>query len=174
MSTRESPAQETGLADRVVPRGTRAALYPVPGVQSRVYRELSGQLASVVEFADFCAFLTSRVDHRAEHLVTLAEALYEQTVAEMRRDGHTTDDAVKPGLGEAGAVTREEALLGQIETLTEALRSARAIGAAVGLRMARHDLTYEAAFAHLVEESSRSNIKIRVIAESTVHPGGPS
>ena len=81
----ESAAYETGLVD-APPTSTR--LYSVPETKPTVHQELATQLDSAVEFADFCAFLTQdRVADRAEQLASLAQALYEETVEELRRSG---------------------------------------------------------------------------------------
>ena len=77
------PAYEAGLVDSA-PRSTR--LYSVQETQPTVHQELAAQLDSVVEFADFCAFLTdNRSGDRAEQLASLAQALYEETVEDLRR-----------------------------------------------------------------------------------------
>ena len=82
----ESARHKTGLADRVRPQGMGASSYSAQGVESRVHLELSGQFASAIAFADFCTFLTSNtVSDQAEQLASLAEALYEETTAELRR-----------------------------------------------------------------------------------------
>jgi hypothetical protein len=79
-------AHESGLADRVLQNGNKVALQSVPGVEARVHQELSDLFASAVAFADFCRFLTSGgVSDQAEQLASLAEALHEDTAAELRR-----------------------------------------------------------------------------------------
>ena len=61
----------------------------VHGGESRVQQELSGQFESALAFADFCTFLTSnRVSQQAGQLAGLAQALYEETTAELRRSRH--------------------------------------------------------------------------------------
>ena len=57
---------------------------------------------------------------------------------------------------------------GQIDTLQLALESRTLIGTAVGLVMVEKGLTAEGAFAHLVQLSSHSNVKIRDIAATMV------
>jgi hypothetical protein len=53
-----------------------------------VQQELSEQFEFTLAFADFCTFLTSnRVRQRAGQLTGLAQALYEETTAELRRSG---------------------------------------------------------------------------------------
>ena len=80
----DSAARECDLDDGVPPRGS--PLYSVRGGESRVHQELSVQLDSTLAFADFCMFLTSnRVSQQAGQLVSLAQALYEEAVAEQRR-----------------------------------------------------------------------------------------
>jgi hypothetical protein len=82
----ESAHQQSGLPDHVLSRGDW--LRSVHGGESRVQRELSGQFESALAFADFCTFLTShRVSQRAGQLAGLAQALYEETIAELRRSG---------------------------------------------------------------------------------------
>lgn len=62
-------------------------------------------------------------------------------------------------LGEASA---------EIEQLTAALQSRTVIGYAVGIVMVRQSSTAEAAFSHLVELSSHTNVKLREIASQVV------
>jgi hypothetical protein len=79
-------AHESGLADHVLPEENSSALYAVHDVESRVREELSALFASAVAFADFCTFLTSsKVSDQAAQLASLAEALYEETTAELER-----------------------------------------------------------------------------------------
>jgi AmiR/NasT family two-component response regulator len=59
----------------------------------------------------------------------------------------------------------------QIANLETALRSARTIGAAIGILMERMRLTDAAAFEVLNSESQRSNRKLRDVAESLVLTG---
>jgi AmiR/NasT family two-component response regulator len=56
----------------------------------------------------------------------------------------------------------------EIASLKEALTTRTTIGEAVGLLMHEKTLTADAAFAHLVEVSSRTNVKIREIAAQMV------
>ena len=56
----------------------------------------------------------------------------------------------------------------EIATLKEALASRTVIGQATGMLMVQLGLSAEQAFAHLVERSSRTNVKVRVIATSMV------
>jgi len=56
----------------------------------------------------------------------------------------------------------------EITDLNEALRNRTTIGEAIGLLMHEKTLSAEAAFAHLVEVSSHTNIKIREIAARMV------
>jgi hypothetical protein len=82
----ESAPHEPGRADRVHPKGNGNLLASVPGEESRVHLELAGQFGSVFEFADFCRFLTSdRVGDQAGQLASFAQALYEETTADLRR-----------------------------------------------------------------------------------------
>ena len=83
----QSARFESGLVDRVLPGGDDNPLHSVHGVESRVHLELSSLFGSAVAFADFCTFLTSgRVSPQAAQLAGLAEALHEQTIAELRRN----------------------------------------------------------------------------------------
>jgi len=63
-----------------------------------------------------------------------------------------------------GPATALEDARAEITTLNEALRTRTTIGEAIGLLMHEKTLTAEAAFAHLVEVSSHTNIKVREIA----------
>lgn len=59
----------------------------------------------------------------------------------------------------------------QIQNLQVALNSNRAIGAAIGVLMTRHMLTYEQAFALLVSTSQRANRKLSALADEVVLTG---
>jgi PAS domain S-box-containing protein len=67
------------------------------------------------------------------------------------------------------------ALLGEAEEKAEhmqkALSSNRTIGTAIGVLMALHHVTSDQAFDMLREESQRSNVKLRDVAESVVFTG---
>ena len=56
----------------------------------------------------------------------------------------------------------------EIQTLRAALDTRSTIGQAIGIVMTEKSLTSEAAFAHLVEISSNTNVKIRDIAAEMV------
>ena len=56
----------------------------------------------------------------------------------------------------------------EIATLKQALESRTVIGQATGMLMIQLGLSAEHAFAHLIERSSHTNIKVRVIATSMV------
>ena len=58
--------------------------------------------------------------------------------------------------------------------LEEALRSARLIGAAMGIVMADRKVTETQAFAILKSASQRANRKLRVLAEDLVRTGDPT
>ena len=60
----------------------------------------------------------------------------------------------------------------EITNLNEALSTRTTIGEAIGLLMHEKTLTAEAAFAHLVEVSAHTNIKIREIAARMVQEAG--
>ena len=66
----------------------------------------------------------------------------------------------------ATALVRLEA---EVAGLKQALSTRGVIGQAMGLLMARQDLTAAEAFACLVETSSHTNVKLREIAASIVH-----
>lgn len=63
------------------------------------------------------------------------------------------------------------ALREQVDNLRVALKSARCIGAAIGILMATEKIDQEAAFAHLVRLSQASHRKVRDIAEEVVITG---
>jgi GAF domain-containing protein len=54
------------------------------------------------------------------------------------------------------------------ETLTQGLRSRRAIGQAIGILMERYEMDEDRAFAFLVRASSHQNIKLRAVAQELV------
>ncbi len=54
------------------------------------------------------------------------------------------------------------------EDFSEALRSRRAIGQAIGLLMERFDMTEDRSFGFLVRASSHRNIKLRLVAQELV------
>jgi hypothetical protein len=60
----------------------------------------------------------------------------------------------------------------EIANLNEAVSTRTVIGEGIGLLMHEKTLTAEAAFAHLVELSSRTNIKVREIAARMVEEAG--
>ena len=60
----------------------------------------------------------------------------------------------------------------EITNLNEAVSTRTTIGEAIGLLMHEKTLTAEAAFAHLVELSSHTNIKVREIAARMVEEAG--
>jgi hypothetical protein len=60
----------------------------------------------------------------------------------------------------------------EITNLNEALSSRTTIGEAIGLLMHEKKLTAKAAFAHLIELSSHTNIKVREIAARMVEEAG--
>ena len=59
----------------------------------------------------------------------------------------------------------------QIDHLREAVPTSREIGAAVGVLMVRHRLTYEQAFDRLREASQRPNRKLSDITTEVVYTG---
>jgi hypothetical protein len=59
-------------------------------------------------------------------------------------------------------------LLDEIEGLRRALETRSLIGQAIGIVMSRETLTADAAFAQLVDRSSRANTKLRDIAAAIV------
>ena len=54
------------------------------------------------------------------------------------------------------------------EQLSEALRTRKVIGQAIGILMERHDLDEDGAFAFLTRVSSHSNVKLRTVAQEVV------
>jgi hypothetical protein len=59
----------------------------------------------------------------------------------------------------------------EIEHLQTALQSSRRIGVAIGILMARRQLTYDQAFAQLVNASQHLNVKLRDIARAVAETG---
>ena len=59
----------------------------------------------------------------------------------------------------------------EIEHLQTALQSSRRIGVAIGVLMAREQLTYDQAFAQLVDASQHLNVKLRDIAREVAETG---
>jgi hypothetical protein len=80
----------------------------------------------------------------------------------------TNAAALPGGLAPVAPVTSLEMAVAEITTLQEAVRTRTTIGQAVGLVMSEKTLTAEGAFAHLVDLSSHSNVKVRDIAASMV------
>lgn len=60
----------------------------------------------------------------------------------------------------------------RIANLERALQSNRRIGMALGVLMARHQLTEDQAFDLLRRVSSRRNVKLAALAEEVVYTGG--
>ena len=88
---------------------------------------------------------------------------------------HRVLDAYQPvasRIATTVAVTSLELARAEIATLNEALRTRTTIGEAIGLLMHEKTLTADAAFAHLVEVSSHTNVKIREIAARMVDEAG--
>ena len=76
-----------------------------------------------------------------------------------------------PEIADAGATVSVSALdvaMAEIATLNEALQTRTTIGEAVGMLMNQRTISADAAFASLVEISSRTNTKIRDIAARMV------
>ena len=61
-----------------------------------------------------------------------------------------------------------------IDNLRTGLKTREVIGEAVGILMARQDISETEAFDVLIRASQRLNIKLRLIAEGVVHPAGPA
>jgi AmiR/NasT family two-component response regulator len=85
----------------------------------------------------------------------------------------TTDDEVDPSAEPIAELfaTHASIALGnalQIDGLTQALRTRKIIGQAIGLVMKEHTLTEDAAFGFLVRTSSHANVKLRDIAARMV------
>ena len=77
-------------------------------------------------------------------------------------------EAARPDSAAADPVIALERARAEIANLREALRTRTTIGEAIGLLMHEKTLTADAAFAHLVEVSSHTNVKIREIAARMV------
>lgn len=78
--------REAGLPEDLPPRGQ--TLYSVQDVEEGVQQDLSRQFETALAFADFCTFVTSgRVSGQSAQLVSLAEALYTETLEDLRRSG---------------------------------------------------------------------------------------
>lgn len=60
-----------------------------------------------------------------------------------------------------------------IENLRKGIQTRELIGEAVGILMARQDVSEAEAFDILTRASQRLNVKLRLIAEDVVHPKGP-
>jgi hypothetical protein len=58
--------------------------------------------------------------------------------------------------------------------LEVAMRTARKIGAAIGIVMAAEQVSEESAFASLAKASQNANVKLRVLAEEVVSTGDPT
>ena len=69
---------------------------------------------------------------------------------------------------EADSPTALDAALEEVEGLRRALATRTTIGQAVGIVMSQRSLSAEGAFAHLVDESSHSNLKVRDVAAAIV------
>lgn len=76
------------------------------------------------------------------------------------------DHAIIATLEADGVVRRE-----QVENLTQALKSSRTIGAAIGIIMANRGLTEAEAFRALVTFSQHTNRKVRDLAQDIVSTG---
>jgi AmiR/NasT family two-component response regulator len=79
---------------------------------------------------------------------------------------HALDEAVVRQLVDEGLAARTK-----VENLEIALVSARRIGAAVGILMARRQLTDQQAFNVLVQASQNQHRKLRDIAEDVILTG---
>lgn len=61
-----------------------------------------------------------------------------------------------------------ERLREEVAQLTVALTTNRVIGAAIGIVMERHGLTYQSAHAYLIRLSQTSNVKLAAVAAELV------
>ena len=80
-------------------------------------------------------------------------------------------DACQPvanRIATAVAISCADLARAETSSLKEALRTRTTIGEAIGLLMHEKTITAEAAFAHLVEDSSHTNVKVREIAARMV------
>jgi hypothetical protein len=78
------------------------------------------------------------------------------------------DERARQRSADADPAIALELARAEITTLNEALSTRTTIAEAIGLLMHEKTLTAEAAFAHLVELSSHTNIKLREIAARMV------
>jgi len=69
---------------------------------------------------------------------------------------------------EADSPTALDVALEEVEGLRRALETRTTIGQAVGIVMSQRSLSAEGAFAHLVDLSSHSNLKVRDVAAAIV------
>lgn len=86
----------------------------------------------------------------------------------------TESDTLQPGAGELGEVFAAHATIAlghavDVDNLTTALTTRGVIGQAIGLTMARFQISSDRAMQFLVRASSTSNIKLREIAEEVVN-----
>jgi AmiR/NasT family two-component response regulator len=86
-----------------------------------------------------------------------------ESVEAVPTDG--TEDLAAFDRGDADASL---VLLREIEELRRALETRSVIGQAIGIVMSRETLTADAAFAELVNRSSRANMKLRHVAVAIV------
>lgn len=94
--------------------------------------------------------------------VTIAPGLERDEAAEPRDASEPSDTAERSEL---------ERLRTKIANLDLALLTARRIGAAVGIVMAREQVTYEHAFERLCHRSQLTNTKLRDVAEHVLYTG---
>jgi chromosome segregation ATPase len=124
---------------------------------------------------DAIASRTDASNHRADTSEARADA------AEQRADSHEArgdldhrriddlerrvdvDEEMIAELQAEGVLSREG-----VQKMQEALRSSRRIGAAIGVVMARRNVTEEVAFLTLAQASQRTNRNLRDIAEDVV------
>lgn len=79
------------------------------------------------------------------------------------------DGEASPAEPELASLVEElSRLRRELETLNQAVESNRLIGTAVGLVMARHQVSRAAAFAALTAQSQHANVKLALIAEQLV------
>ena len=103
-----------------------------------------------------------------------------QRSADLREQAPTIRAASATSRGSVAEIDRQalaavRARLGSVELraehLEKALASNRRIGMAIGILMARRQLTEEQAFDCLRVESQRRNVKLREIAERVIYTG---
>ena len=138
---------------------TTAPTAATAGTREAIRRSLARDVASLADRA-------RQTRDRAEELLLRSSTVLAhcgEVQALLRSRPSPDDGAVRDRLADARA---------RIAHLERALQSNRRIGMALGVLMARHQLTEEQAFDLLRRQSSRRNVKLAVLAEEVVYTGG--